>query len=221
MELGFGPCATAHHESLEHLSLAGTFTPSSLWTSQSCPEVHPPPLVPILLIRMLRGSALAQGHAQLFPNNLPASPPPAASRMSQLEGTRFIAQEGASQGLWGVGQGSQAVAQKSCLLAGPETHQTRKEGGPGDGPCVHLQSLAHPQDSPEEQQAVTSMVHPLPDRTDSGWPLHPCAFLRPVCLPTQTAPIWASAAHSFTQQTTLKWQLLFYARGIDTFLNKP
>ena len=29
---------------------------------------------------------------------------------------------------------------------------------------------------------------PLPDRTDSGWPLHPCAFLRPVCLPTQTAP---------------------------------
>ena len=92
--------------------------------------------------------------------NLPASPPPAASRMSQLEGTRFIAQEGASQGLWGVGQGSQAVAQKSCLLAGPETHQTRKEGGPGDGPCVHLQSLAHPQDSPEGQQAVTSMVHP-------------------------------------------------------------
>ena len=162
VELGFGPCAATHHEPLEHLRLAGTFTLSSHWTSQSCPDVHSPPLIPILLTRMLRGSALLEAmHSSFQPICLPHLPQQhPGCRMGQLEGTRFIAQEGASQGLWGVGQRSQAVAQKSCLLAGPETHQTRKEGGPGNGPRVHLQSLAHPQDSPEGQQAFTSMEHP-------------------------------------------------------------
>lgn len=46
---------------------------------------------------------------------------------------RFTVQEGAGQGLGGAGQGSQAVAQRSCLLAGPEANQTRKEGGPARG----------------------------------------------------------------------------------------
>lgn len=142
----------------------------------------------------------ARGHAQLFAANLSCLTSPAASRMSQLEGTRFIAQEGANQGLWGAGQCSQAVAQRSCLLAGPEAHQTRKEGGPGDAPYLHLQSLVLRSPILRTPQRGSKLSLPwnvlLPDHTDSTWPLHYCSFLSPICFPTWTTPYLASCSSS-------------------------
>lgn len=127
--------------------------------------------------------------------------------VTQLEGTRFIAQEGARQGLWGTGQGSQAVAQRSCLLAGPETHKTRKEGGPGDNPRLHLQRLAlH---SPILRTPQLGSKLSLPRNVLQPWPhwLNPVTpilpFPHPLCFPTYivlgkaTNPFWAPTAHSF------------------------
>ena len=112
----------------------------------------------------------------------------------------YSAQEGANQGLWGDGQCSQAVAQRSCLLAGPEAHQTRKEGGPGDAPYLHLQSLVLRSPILRTPQRGSKLSLPwnvlLPDHTDSTWPLHYCSFLSPICFPTWTTPYLASCSSS-------------------------
>lgn len=153
-------------------------------TSQLHLDVHAPN-IPILLTRNLRCYALLKATYSSLQQICPASPPPAASRMSQLEGSRFTVQEEASQGLWGTSQESQAVALKSCLLAGPETHQTRKERGLGSRPTFasFASSKPCPCDLPTSglpKGAASCHFQGMsssPGHTGSTQPLHSCPFL--------------------------------------------
>lgn len=157
-------------------------------------------------------------HSSL-PQICPALPPPAASRMSQMEGARFIAQEGASQGLWGSGQCSQAVAQRSCLLDLVCRRHTRpRRKAQGDAPCLYLQSLApllsHSQGSRGGGWGLVVSKLSLPWNVFQPWctgstqPLHSCFFLTPICLPTWTSPHLGSCS-SFIQQSIIECQVLF------------
>lgn len=200
-----------------------TSTPFIHSTSQPHLEVHTP-IIPILLTRKLRCSALLKATHSSLQQICPASPPLAVSRMSLLEGVRLIEQEGASQGLRAAGQSSRTVARRSCLLAGLAAQQTRKRGGPGRRPRLHLQSLIlmlpHPQGPP--RGIASCHFHGMfssPGHTGSTWPPHSCPFLTPTCFLTQTAPCLGSCnsfTHSFIQQTSIEW---FYALGIHLRIN--
>lgn len=171
--------------------------------------------IPILLTRKLRCSVLLRAAHSSLQHICPASPPPAASRMSQMEGARFIAQEGASQGLWGSGQVSQAVAQRSCLLAGPEAHKTQEES-PGrrpmfasSKPCpLTLPSLGFRRGGGEGSKLSLLWNVLQPWCTGLAEPLHSRSFLTPICLPTWTAPCPGSCS-PFIQQSITECQVLF------------
>lgn len=118
-------------------------------TSQSCLETHPP-IIPILLTRKLRCSVLLRAAHSSLQQICPVSPPPAASRMSQMEEARFIAQERASQGLWAVSRILRQLPRDPVYWQG-RRHTRPRRKAPGDAPCLHLQSLSlllsHPQGS--------------------------------------------------------------------------
>lgn len=74
--------------SVEHFCLPRTSMPLSHSASRPCLEIHPP-IIPILLMRKLRCRVLLRATHSSLQQTCPASPPPAASRRSQMEGARF------------------------------------------------------------------------------------------------------------------------------------
>lgn len=183
-ELSFVPCTSLHSISvcraLPSTARDATFCLAATPCHLHCHCSH-------LAARESRYSALSQfTHSSLKQMSVPHLPN--KSRMSQLEGTRFIAQEGASRSLCGAGQSSQAVAQRSCLLAGPG------RGKPGRCPCLHLQSLALPL-SPSGPRGTASCHFP-------GMSSSLAALLLPFPVSPHTQPrrssqpLWTSLVHS-------------------------
>ena len=140
-----------------------------------------------MLTRNSRCSALLKAmHGSLQPI-CPASPPPVASRMSQLEGTRFITRK---EKVKASGALRRILRQ---LPRDPVYWQGRRHSKPGrrgaqETPLVCIFKALHcaRPSSGLPSQAASCHFHGMsscPDHTGSTWPLHSGFFLSPVCLP--------------------------------------